>query len=99
MSRKASLGPSAYVYVACYRTLLRAVDRRYDVRGYLLHDMVLLGLANHGRRPPARRCCYREFVQDEALDYLERMATWLLYGAMGLLGPNRIVSVSSTGAD
>jgi len=74
------------VYTSCYRSILRAVDRRYDIRGHILSDMVLICLANHGRLPMTRRHYYLCYAQEAAIRYLEELATELLYGHYGLLG-------------
>lgn len=81
--------PGPCTYVACYRTLLSALDRRYDIRGSLLSEMVILCLANHGKLPPIRRAYYQRRAQAEAIDYLEHLTARLLYGPGGLLGRRR----------
>ncbi|WP_132914002.1 hypothetical protein [Pseudomonas aeruginosa] len=40
-------------YHACYRTVLRAVDARYDVRGSVLAEMVKACLAQRATLPAA----------------------------------------------
>lgn len=76
-------------YSACYRTLLREVDSRYDIRGYMLSAMVQLCLANHGKLPLRQRAYYQNYAQEEAIQFLERRTINMLYGRNGLLGPLR----------
>ena len=73
-------------YRACYRTLLCEVDSRYDIRGYMLSAMVQLCLANHGKLPLRQRGYYRDYAQEEAIQFLERRTTNMLYDYNGLLG-------------
>lgn len=72
----------------CYSTVIKAVDARYDVRGYLLAELVKLCLKNRATIPLARRRHYEQHVQEEALTYLEKFTTHLLFGPNGRFSPD-----------
>ncbi|AVX92150.1 hypothetical protein PkP19E3_31240 (plasmid) [Pseudomonas koreensis] len=75
------------VFCDCYSTVLRTVDARYDVRGYLLAELVVLCLKNRARIPMARRDHYERIVQKEAMRYLEQVTAQLLFGPSGRFSP------------
>ncbi|MCG3645606.1 hypothetical protein NC656_14470 [Pseudomonas asiatica] len=72
----------------CYSTVIRAVDARYDVRGYLLAELVKLCLKNRATIPPARRRYYECNVQEQAITYLEQCTSRLLFGPNGRFSPD-----------
>ncbi|AXQ50397.1 hypothetical protein ACLPJF_21810 [Pseudomonas vlassakiae] len=74
-------------YSDCYSTVIRAVDAMYDVRGYLLSELVVLCLKNRAAIPLARRTFYESCVQKEAIDYLEQFTAHLLFGPKGRFSP------------
>lgn len=49
-------------YTDCYLTVIRAVDAKYDVRGYLLSQLVVLCLKNRAAIPFALRAYYESCV-------------------------------------
>jgi hypothetical protein len=63
--------------------VIKAVDARYDVRGYLLSELVKLCLKNRATVPLARRAYYEGCVQKEAIAFLERYTSHLLFGPGG----------------
>jgi hypothetical protein len=75
------------VFCDCYSTVLRAVDARYDVRGYLLAELVVLCLKNRATVPLVRRAYYEGNVQEEAIRYLEYFTANLLFGPKGRFSP------------
>ncbi|MCY1539403.1 hypothetical protein D9M68_749860 [compost metagenome] len=81
-------------YVSCYRTIYESVDRHYDVRGSVLSDVVHLCLLNHGKLAQARREQFRRYAPEEVFDYVEAVATAVLYGSQGLLGRSRTMANS-----
>jgi len=72
----------------CYSTLIRAVDARYDVRGYLLSELVKLCLKNRATIPLSKRHYYGGCVRAEAITYLEQLTTHLLFGPNGRFSPD-----------
>lgn len=78
-----SADSTRFVFRSCYATVLRRVDARYDVRGYLLAQMVKLCLQNRGRLPRVSRDFYTQYAQAEAIAFLEICATNLLLGPAG----------------
>ncbi len=75
-------------YTDCYSTVIRAVDAKYDVRGYLLSQLVVLCLKNRAAIPSARRAYYESCVQKEAITYLEQFTAHLLFGPNGRFSPD-----------
>lgn len=69
------------VYHFCYATVLKAVDVRYDVRGYLLSELVSLCLDNRATLPLAYRARYERYVQREAIAFVESFTAQLLFGS------------------
>lgn len=76
------------VYHACYSRVIKAIDARYDIRGYLLAELVKLCLKNRAKVPLAKRAYYLRYVQPEVLTYLELIATRLLFGPGGRFSPH-----------
>ncbi|WP_151883988.1 hypothetical protein [Pseudomonas putida] len=76
------------VFYDCYSTVMKAVDKQYDVRGYLLAELVVLCLKNRAKVPLARRAYYERCVQKEALTYLEHFTSQLLFGPNGRFSPH-----------
>lgn len=62
---------SEEAFLACYETVYRCVDKRYDVRGSILSDLVKLCLMNHGEISCTRREQFRNMVPEEAFNYIE----------------------------
>ncbi|EMW0968917.1 hypothetical protein LU674_031475 [Pseudomonas alloputida] len=90
MNSQAALGSDRNwrpVFHDCYSTVIKAVDARYDVRGYLLSELVKLCLKNRAKVPLARRAYYEGCVQKEAIAFLERYTSHLLFGPGGRLSP------------
>lgn len=71
----------------CYRTIIKAVEERYDVRGSSLAQLVQSCLERRGRVPPALRARYTPHVRQEALTYIELITARLLFGPYGRLSP------------
>ena len=69
------------VFHSCYATVLKATDARYDVRGYLLSQVVSLCLGNRATVPLAYRDQYDRCVQREALTFVEYFTARLLFGS------------------
>lgn len=76
-----------FVFRSCYATVLSRVDARYDVRGYLLAQMVKLCLQNRGRLPRVSRDFYTQYAQAETIAFLEMCVTHLLFGPAGRFSP------------
>lgn len=74
-------------YHACYRTVLRAVDARYDVRGSVLAEMVKACLAHRAILPAAQRAYFTQHAPEEAVAYLEKFTATLLFGPQGRFSP------------
>lgn len=72
----------------CYRTVIKAVEERYDVRGSSLAQLVQSCLERRGRVPPALRVRYTPHVRQEALTYIELITARLLFGPYGRLSPH-----------
>ncbi|MDH1930477.1 hypothetical protein [Pseudomonas sp. GD03696] len=72
----------------CYSIVLNTVERRYDVRGYILSQLIMVCLQNRAVVPPLRRVYFERYVQQEALSYLERVTARLLFGPIGRFSPN-----------
>ncbi|MCY1304297.1 hypothetical protein D9M71_169920 [compost metagenome] len=85
-------------YYSCYSTVIRAVDARYDIRGYLLAELVMLCLKNRATVPLARRAYYERYVQLEALTYLEHLTARLLFGPGGRFSPHEYHYIASAGS-
>ena len=79
----------------CYATVIKAVDARYDIRGYMLSELVNLCLKNRARIPGDRRSIYERHVQPEAFAYLECFTAQLLFGPGGRLCPHEYHYVAS----
>lgn len=75
------------VYHSCYATVLKAVDARYDVRGYILAQMVSACLENRGRVPLTQRAHYERYAQKEAIAFTELFTASLLFGVAGRFSP------------
>lgn len=54
---------------------------RYDVRGYLLSELVSLCLNNRATVPLAYRARYERNVQSEAIAFVESCTAHLLFGS------------------
>lgn len=74
-------------FLACYDTVLRAVDARYDVRGYVLAEMVKACLVHRATLTAAQRVYFAQYAPREAAAYLERLAAMLLFGPKGRFSP------------
>lgn len=74
-------------YHFCYCTVLRAVDARYDVRGYVLAEMVKACLVHRATLPAAQRAHFAQHVPGEAMAYLEKFTAMLLFGPKGRFSP------------
>ncbi|MDH1145758.1 hypothetical protein N5C60_14195 [Pseudomonas mosselii] len=74
-------------FYACYDTVLRAVDARYDVRGYVLTEMVKACLAHRATLPAAQRVYFAQYAPREVAAYLERLTAMLLFGPKGRFSP------------
>ncbi|WAB99744.1 hypothetical protein OSW16_08920 [Pseudomonas putida] len=70
-------------FQSCYRSVLKAVDSRYDIRGYVLAELVRLCLDNRARIPLIHRPHYDQYVSPEALAFLEHATARLLFGPAG----------------
>lgn len=79
--------PQGGAFHSCYDTVLRMVDARYDIRGYVLAQMVRLCLQSRGTLPLAYRNFYAQYAQDEAIAFLEMCVTHLLFGPAGRFSP------------
>lgn len=77
---------------ACLHRLLfdviRAVNARYYIRGYLMAELVVLSLKNRSTVSLGRRAYYERYVQREALKYLEQFTANLLFSPNGRLSPH-----------
>lgn len=65
-------------FLACYDTVYRAVNDRYDVRGSDLANLVMMCLSNDGIVSRNRRRQYQYAVQAEVFDYLEQQSQQVL---------------------
>lgn len=74
-------------YHSCYRTVLQAVDTRYDVRGSVLAGMVKACLAHRAILPATQRAYFAQHAPEEAVAYLEKFTATLLFGPQGRLSP------------
>lgn len=61
--------------------MLKAANARYDVRGYLLSQLVNLCLSNRATVPRVYRDHYERCVQKEALKFVEYFTAQLLFGS------------------
>lgn len=61
-------------YLACFDSVYRAVDARFDIRGSDLARLVMMCLSNQGRLSKNRRKQFRYQVPEEALDAIEQEA-------------------------
>lgn len=75
------------ILYSCWATVLKAVDARYDVRGYMLSPLVRQCLENRAKVPQGQRALYERFVQKEALAYTECLTALLLFGRAGRFSP------------
>nr|WP_286919549.1 hypothetical protein [Pseudomonas sp. UBA6753] len=74
--------PSArLVFHSCYATVLRAADARYDVRGYVLSELVSLCLGNRATVPLVYRAHYERYAQKEAIAFVESFTAQLFFRA------------------
>lgn len=83
-----SAGNHRPVFCDCYSTVIKAVDARYDIRGYLLVELVMLCLKNRATVPFALRDNYERYGQKEAIAYLEQFTAALLFGPNGRFSPH-----------
>ncbi|WP_281686869.1 hypothetical protein [Pseudomonas citronellolis] len=74
-------------YHSCYRTILRAMDARYDIRGSMLAEMVKACLAHRATLPAAQRADFAQHAPVEAMAYLEKFTATLLFGPLGRFSP------------
>jgi hypothetical protein len=81
----------------CYATVIKEVDARYDIRGYMLAGLVKLCLKSRARILDGRRTFYERHVQLEALTYLECFTAKLLFGPGGRLCPHEYHYVVNNG--
>ncbi|MCY1527454.1 hypothetical protein D9M68_625220 [compost metagenome] len=65
-------------FLACYDTVYRAVDERYDLRGSDLANLVMMCLSNDGKVSNNRRKQYQYRVPEEVFDFIEQMAQQVL---------------------
>ncbi|HHH9650066.1 TPA: hypothetical protein ACP37T_003555 [Pseudomonas aeruginosa] len=88
MSRDAQrqVGPQPS-YHSCYRTVLRAVDAHYDIRGSVLAEMVKACLAHRAALPAVQRAYFVQHAPAEAMAYLEKFTATLLFGPQGRFSP------------
>ncbi|EPH9909613.1 TPA: hypothetical protein ACJYA0_004421 [Pseudomonas aeruginosa] len=88
MSNYANLqtGPQP-IYHLCYRTILCTVDERYDIRGYVLAELVGACLKHRATLSVEQRAYFARYAQPEALAYLERLTANLLFGPKGRFSP------------
>lgn len=75
------------IYHLCYRTILRAMEERYDIRGYVLAEMVRICLKYRATLPAIQRSYFALHAQPEAMAYLEDLTANLLFGPQGRLSP------------
>jgi len=68
-----SARPPGGVFLSRYATVLKAVDARYDIRGYVLARMVRLCLKNRGTVPLALRDQYAQYAQKKSFCILGRL--------------------------
>jgi hypothetical protein len=71
------------IFHFCYATVVKAVDERYDVPGYMLSALIKICLKNRATIPRDRRVYYGGYVQQEAFTYLEAVTAGLLFGPNG----------------
>ncbi|POA54783.1 MULTISPECIES: hypothetical protein [unclassified Pseudomonas] len=74
-------------YHLCYRTILCAMDERYDIRGYVLAEMVKTCLKHRACLSAAQRERFIRYAQPEAIIYLEYLTANLLFGPQGRFSP------------
>ncbi|MGE6565340.1 hypothetical protein ACQKF2_23790 [Pseudomonas hunanensis] len=75
------------VFHSCFSTVLKAVDAQYDIRGYVLVELVRLCLENRARVPLIHRAHYDRYAQQEAVAFLELFTAHLLFGPAGRFSP------------
>lgn len=85
------------VFRDCYSTVLKATDARYDVRGYLLAELVVLCLKNRAVVPMCHRPYYESCVQKEAIAFLQRFTARLLFGPGGRFSPHEYRYIQRSG--
>lgn len=73
---------------SCYSAVLGAADARYDVRGYVLSELVKSCLKNRARIPQSSRAYCDSYVQPEVFTYLEFLTRCLLFGPGGRFSPH-----------
>ncbi|WBM49489.1 hypothetical protein M2J85_07040 [Pseudomonas putida] len=69
------------VYHSCYATVLKKADARFDVRGYVLSQLVVLCLDNRATLPQAYRAHYERYAKREAIAFVETLTAQLLFGS------------------
>lgn len=74
-------------YRSCYWTILRSLDDRYDIRGYILAEMVKACLQHRGVLPSMHRSFFSLYASSEAMIYLEKRTASLLFGPKGRFSP------------
>ena len=67
-------------YHLCYRTILCAMDERYDIRGYVLAEMVRTCLKHRACLSAEQREYFMRYAQPAAITYLENLTADLLFG-------------------
>jgi hypothetical protein len=65
-------------FLACYDTVYRAVNDRYDIRGSDLANLVMMCLSNDGIVSRNRRKQYQYSVPSEVFDYIEQQSQQVL---------------------
>lgn len=75
-------------YRSCYWTILRSVDERYDIRGYVLGEMVKACLQHRATLPAAQHSFFASYAPTEAMTYLEKRTARLLFGPRGRFSPD-----------
>lgn len=75
--------------MTCYRALRNAVDRRYDVARFQLHELIWQCLLNHGHVPEEKLEQFLPYVPQPTIDFLERLTTQMMFGDYGLLSNRR----------
>lgn len=65
-------------FLACYDTVYRAVDERFDVRGSDLSTLVMMCLTNEGKVSNNRRKQYQYTVPEAVFEYIEEVAQAVL---------------------
>lgn len=74
-------------YHLCYRTILCAMNERYDIRGYVLAEMVKTCLKHRACLSTTQREYFMRYAQPAAITYLENLTADLLFGPQGRFSP------------